>query len=975
HDPPNIWLLAEPAASNAPERDVIGIFNWSATANLNVNETLAHLGLDPNTDYVGFDFWSNSVLPVIQGALQTTLPPASCQIIAVRPASGTPELLSTSRHVTQGIVDVLAENWDGTNTLSGVSKLVAGDPYELRIYSTNNWQVQSAQVSAADQAAGVTVASISESNLLARVTLNSPTNRTVNWSVDFTPEPLVTLLAPTNGQVFYTNDILTLSAAASDPVGSITQVDFYQGAANIGSIMTPPYTLAISNLSVGTYDFSAVAADSLGLSSTSAVAQVQVTLFVPFTLSASPASQMVSPGAATNFSITVTATNGFSGAVTFGLNGLSPDASAAFNPPSVAGFGAATLTVTTSNGIVPGTYDLTIFGASGPLTNTAATTLVIAGNNLKWAPVSSGVWDTNTANWVNVNSSLAGPFQQGDNVLFDDSGSAYPGVTIAAGVAVQPASLTVNADLTDYSISGAGKITGATGIEKDGAVALTISTTNDFTGPVAVNDGKLTVGAASALGNSSSVTIASGGTLDLNGFNLTGKAVLVSGTGSGGNGAIVNGGAQQINALNNVTLAGDTTLGGSGRWDIRGGAPSLNTSPAGNAFNIVKTGVNQVSLVGVGTIDPALGNIDIQQGTFAIQTTTTQVGDPAKTITIHNGATLDLWTLTATPLNKQIVVDDGGTIFDEHGPSIIAGPVTLEGTAAFDVNNAGAPPTLTMNNVLGGSGGMTVSGGGNLALAGTNTYSGDTTVTAGSLILTNNGSISGSALVTIAAGATLDASQRSDATLALAWGQTLTGNGTLNGNVIVGNGATLAPGGALSTLTFNNNLTLNGGSVTVMELNKAQATNDVAQVNGTLAYGGTLELTNLSGSLAAGDSFKLFNATGYVGGFTNVEPAIPGLNLAWDTSGLGSGMVGVVASPTAAPRIGGMRMNGSGLVLSGSNGVPGWGYWVLSATNVSLPWTNWAIIGTNAFDSGGNFIFTNPPGGPLHQFYLLQLQP
>ncbi len=99
-------------------------------------------------------------------------------------------------------------------------------------------------------------------------------------------------------------------------------------------------------------------------------------------------------------------------------------------------------------------------------------------------------------------------------------------------------------------------------------------------------------------------------------------------------GAIINSGAQQTNALTNVTLTGDATFGGTGRWDIRGTGAKLSTGS--NAFNLTKIGTNQVSFVGA-TIDPALANININQGVLAFQTSTSSMGDPTKTVTIGFG--------------------------------------------------------------------------------------------------------------------------------------------------------------------------------------------------------------------------------------------------------------------------------------------------------------------------------------------------
>jgi hypothetical protein len=83
--------------------------------------------------------------------------------------------------------------------------------------------------------------------------------------------------------------------------------------------------------------------------------------------------------------------------------------------------------------------------------------------------------------------------------------------------------------------------------------------------------------------------------LDINGFNLSTEPIFVQGTGVSSAGAIVNTGAQQTSALTNVTMTGDTTLGGSGRWDIRGTGAALSTG--GAAYNLTKTGANQISFV------------------------------------------------------------------------------------------------------------------------------------------------------------------------------------------------------------------------------------------------------------------------------------------------------------------------------------------------------------------------------------------
>ena len=72
--------------------------------------------------------------------------------------------------------------------------------------------------------------------------------------------------------------------------------------------------------------------------------------------------------------VTVTALNGFSGAVALSASGLPAGATASFAPASINGAGTSTLTVNAP----PGTYNLTITGTSGSLSHQAAIALSIA---------------------------------------------------------------------------------------------------------------------------------------------------------------------------------------------------------------------------------------------------------------------------------------------------------------------------------------------------------------------------------------------------------------------------------------------------------------------------------------------------------------------------------------------------------------------------------------------------------------------
>src|SRR6185369_2751470 len=111
-------------------------------------------------------------------------------------------------------------------------------------------------------------------------------------------------------------------------------------------------------------------------------------------------------------------------------------------------------------------------------------------------------------------------------------------------------------------------------------------------------------------------------------------------------------------------------------------------------------------------------------------------------------------------------------------------------------------------------------------------------------------------------------------------GATLGGSGTIRSAVTVQSGGTFAPGASIGTLTLNNSLTLNDGSFSVFEVTHTPLANDRVTGLSSVAYNGTLLITNVGAApLAAGDSFTLFEATSYSGSFSSIQPASPGPGL------------------------------------------------------------------------------------------------
>jgi hypothetical protein len=186
-----VWHLT--SGKELQRKDIVALFNWDDKKSETIRVELDNLNLpdDGSGTYVGFDYWENKFVPPFSGVLEARLRPSSCRVISIRPLGNSPVLVSTSRHVTQGIVDIEKQSWNSrTKEMTGTSKIVGEDPYELRIYApTGNglWKARSVNVSQADIQAGVTIES-EQAGPEIRITINSPENRSVSWEIIFDHE-------------------------------------------------------------------------------------------------------------------------------------------------------------------------------------------------------------------------------------------------------------------------------------------------------------------------------------------------------------------------------------------------------------------------------------------------------------------------------------------------------------------------------------------------------------------------------------------------------------------------------------------------------------------------------------------------------------------------------------------------------------------------------------------------------------------
>jgi T5SS/PEP-CTERM-associated repeat protein/autotransporter-associated beta strand protein len=223
------------------------------------------------------------------------------------------------------------------------------------------------------------------------------------------------------------------------------------------------------------------------------------------------------------------------------------------------------------------------------------------------------------------------------------------------------------------------------------------------------------------------------------------------------------------------------------------------------------------------------------------------------TLTVADGGSVITKNLMIASSNGAVGALNIGAL----GGSDTAGTITAA-TIAFGAGigtiNFNQSDSTSVSVVISGSGSVNQLGTGTTVLSGSNSYSGGTTISAGTLLANNTaGSALGTSTVTVQSGGTLG------------------GNGSLGGLVTIGNGGVLNPGTSGSgSLILSNGLTLQDGSITSLLINST-ANYTSLDIGGTLTYGGVLQLnlTPYAANAVPGDAFALFSTWG--GGATNTN--------------------------------------------------------------------------------------------------------
>ena len=165
--------------------DVVGVFNFDEVRKRPTYVSWKDLGLAEEKPIHVYDFWNREYLGAWKNGISVDLPPTSSRVLTLLPDNDQPQLISTSRHLTQGWVDLVSHSYiRNTNSYRGKSRVVRNDPYELRFVFPHgkNLRIRSAS---ARSAAGALPVKISNHQGWATVEFTTTRTSNVSWNVAF----------------------------------------------------------------------------------------------------------------------------------------------------------------------------------------------------------------------------------------------------------------------------------------------------------------------------------------------------------------------------------------------------------------------------------------------------------------------------------------------------------------------------------------------------------------------------------------------------------------------------------------------------------------------------------------------------------------------------------------------------------------------------------------------------------------------
>lgn len=180
--PAHIWNM--PVERPFGKWSILAVFNYTGKTNRKFTaslDTATDLRLDPDREYIAYEFWTRQLIGTFKGTFKTRpLNPYDCDIYSIVEKQDHPVLISTSRHVRQMAFDIKDLAYDGARRmLSGVSRAVAGDPYQLRIYVPDGFTAKRVELSD-----GIAATMKTDGNLLV-ADFTASSGKDVDWKVYF----------------------------------------------------------------------------------------------------------------------------------------------------------------------------------------------------------------------------------------------------------------------------------------------------------------------------------------------------------------------------------------------------------------------------------------------------------------------------------------------------------------------------------------------------------------------------------------------------------------------------------------------------------------------------------------------------------------------------------------------------------------------------------------------------------------------
>jgi autotransporter-associated beta strand protein len=546
-------------------------------------------------------------------------------------------------------------------------------------------------------------------------------------------------------------------------------------------------------------------------------------------------------------------------------------------------------------------YYVTVFGAGGFSTNSSIVSLTSgAARNLVWSGTGN-VWDLNTsANWLN--GSTASVFNYGDNVTFNDTGSANAFVTLT-GTYLSAGSVTLDG-ATAYNFVGTGSFAGPGRLIYKGSGFVNLNIANTFTGGTIISNASayLYVQNYAALGNGPVTLAKAGGLLEIvpNGAATTGIGgdVVVNDDFTikfDGYGAFAGIFLGNLAGTAGKTLTLDNNTGTTNRFRVYGTSTIcnanivLNGNPSSVIANYDGTVLAPYNATGSqtynGVISGVGGLVQRANGTTILNGANTYTGGTLPTtgsigFGIDTASGLASGPIGTGPLYLAPELPNtsgSGTVFASGGARTIANPIKY--------------PSGTNNQtlIIGGTNSLTLSG--DITLNGMDAQTSATIINrtfqvTNTAATTFTGTISdggaGYGFIKTGSGVLYLNGTSSYTSPTTNSGGLLAGSGSIAGSVYVQTNANIGGGSAagIGTLTIGGNLSIAAGGGGYFRLNKAGSpTSDRVSVTGTISSvsTNTLTVTNLGTALVVGDSFTLFNKAVTGGGTL----AIAGGGVTW----------------------------------------------------------------------------------------------